>query len=484
MSLKTDLLIFAAKTLIGKRNFNDKNSLSDNSRGKSPISWVESAWDWAVGLFKKGFDYLMSNFCSVFMGAVQTIWQYDFAKTDEMIIADIEQTNKLFGQQLGRMGAASLVRSAKVGMPKIGKMKWPTLDPVVLAEIEEENMEELQSTLTGAMTAIKSGLTRNFMNLAFASGRLLLGLSPKEYTKPWSLAQAGENFAEWAEKEIPVVGGAIKGFYEQMEDDLFEVGYLISNGIQTSYAMAKAALKDSKGKERIVKYYPDKDDKTNFTFVAGGTEEIKSAITNEMVSSSGMGMRSVGLIVQTSLDTSMKATMGLRIITCYYNASATGGSVLPDGKRAPQKILEIKNIKPTVDYDKLKIALRPIDGGYVKVIAFLDDGHQLQGYFVSEAEGKSYFRPIIETICIANLVRWQHLPPDENIKKRPVQARFVLSSVTMQIRKETQDEKLKRFIDSSGKMFKVEIKNRIRFNGEKPAKIDEWMMNPFTEVTR
>lgn len=482
MSLLSNLAIYAAQALIGTRNFNDADSLKDNNRGQKSPNWLVRVWDWTKDFFSKGFDYLMSNFCSIIMGAAQTLYQFDFARTDEMIVADIENTNKLFAQQLGRMGAAGLVRNAKIGMPKMGKMKWPTLDPVVLANIEEENREELQATLTGAMTAIKSGLTRNFMNLTFISGRLLMGLSPKEYTEPWSLAAGVEKFAEWSEKNIPIVGGMIKGFVEQFEDDIFEVGYLVTSGIQSSYAMARAAIRDSKGKNRIIKYYPDKDDKTAFTFVTGSTEDIRNIVSTEMAVSSGMGMKSVGMIVQTSLDTSMKATMGLRMLTCYFNASATGGSVLPDGKRAPQKILEIKNIKVSVDYDKLKSVLRPINGGFIKVIAFLSDGHQLQGFFATEAEGKAYFRPIIEDICVGDLVRWQHIPADENIKKRPTQARFILSSVTVQIRKETTDEKQKRFIDASGKMYKVAIKNRIRFNGNKPEKIDAWFANPFLET--
>lgn len=479
MPLKTNLLLFVAKAAIGIRTFSDKASLEDNSRGKKSPDWLTRIWDWGTGFLSKGWDYLMSNFASIIMGAAQTLWQFDWARTDDMIIKDIENTNKLFGQQLGRMGAAGLVRNAKIGMPKMGKMKWPTLDPVVLANIEEENKEELEATLNGAMTAIKSGLTRNFMNLTFISGRFLLGLSPKAYTEPWSLAAGTEKFAEWADKTIPIAGGAIKGFIEQLEDDLFEVGYLATSGIQSSYAMSKAAIRDSRGKERIIKYYPDSTDKSVFTFVSGSTEDIRNTVSTEMAVSSGMGMKSVGMVVQTSLDTSMKASMGLRMITCYFNASANGGSVLPDGKRAPQKILEIKNVKVSVDYDKLKTALRPIDGGYIKVIAFLSDGHQLQGFFTTEAEGKGYFRPIIENICIGDLVRWQHIPADENIKKRPVQARFVLSSVTVQIRKETNDERQKRFIDAGGKMYKVAIKNRIKFNGVKPDKIDAWFANPF-----
>ena len=483
MSLKSDLIVFAVKTAIGKCVYNENEGLLDNSRGKRSPDWITRAWDWFTNQVKAGFDYLMSNFSSIFMGGLQTIYQFDWARTDKMIWDDIDATNKGFAAQLGRMGASSLFRSTALGMSRKAKMKWPTIDPVVLATMDEENAEEMKATITGAMTAIKSGILRNAMNITYMSGRALLKLSPKEYTEPWSFAAALENAAEWAEKNIPIVGGFLKGFYEQAEDDFFEIGFLITSGVQSQYAMSKAAIKDSKGKERIIKYYADSTDKTNFTFISGSQDEIKSTISTEMAVSSGLANKDVGMVAMVSLDKSMKASMGLRMITCRYYASENGGSMLPTGKRAPSREMEIKNVKTTVDYEKLKTFLTPIDGGYIKVIAHLSDGHQLMGFFSTEGGGKSYFRAIIENICVGNLVRFQVMPADDNIKKRPHLGKFKISSVTVQIRKETTDETKKKFIDANGKMFRVAIKKFSLKSGQlKPDWVDSWMLNPFVET--
>jgi hypothetical protein len=483
MSLKSDLIVFAVKTAIGKCVYNENEGLLDNSRGKRSPDWITRTWDWFTNQVKRGFDYVMSNFSSIFMGGLQTIYQFDWARTDKMIWEDIDATNKSFAQQLGRMGASSLFRSTALGMSRKAKMKWPTIDPVVLATMDEENAEEMKATINGAMTAIKSGLLRNAMNITYMSGRALLGLSPKEYTEPWSFAAALDNAAEWAEKNIPVIGGFLKGFYEQAEDDFFEIGFLITSGVQSQYAMSKAAIKDSKGKERIIKYYPDSTDKTNFTFISGSQEEIKSTISTEMAVASSLANKDMGMVIAMSPDKAMKASMGLRMVTCRYYASDSGGSTLPSGKRAPSREMEIRNIKPTVDYEKLKTFLTPIDGGYIKVVAHLSDGHQLSGFFSTEPEGKSYFRSLIDNICVGDLVRFQHFPADEDIKKRPHLGRFKISSVTVQIRKKTTDVTKKKFIDSNGDMYQVAIKNfSLKPDKPKPDWIDAWMLNPFIQT--
>ena len=482
MSLKTDLIIFAVKEIIGTRNFNENDSLTDNSRGKKSPDWLTRTFDFAKSWFAKGWDYLMSNFASILMGGAQNIYQFDWARTDKMIWDDIEAVNKGFTEQVGRMGASKLFRETGLGMTKAAKMKYPTLDPTIIANIDEENREELKASIDSSLIAIRAGIQRNLFNICFMSGRYLLGKSPKEYVKPWSLATWVEGLVEWTEKTIPLIGGLFRGFKEQAEDDFFDMGYLITGGVQAQYAMSKAAINDSQGPQRIIKLYPNKEDKTRFTFVTGTETEIKQAVSNVMVNTAVMEDLNVGMVVQTSLDTSMKSTMGLRLITVYLNMSETGGTTLPSGKRAPQKIIEIKNVKTTVDYDKIKLHFKNLSGGAWKVTAHLDDGHQLQGFFASEAEGKSYFRPIIENICTARLVRFSVQQPHEKLTMRPQVGIFKPASFTMQIRKETTDIAKKNFITTDGKMYRVEIKSRIKLQGTKPENIDSWILNPFVET--
>lgn len=478
----TDLILVKGIEAIGKRVFNESDSLLDNSRGKKSPDWMTRTWDFLTGWFKKGVDYVLSNFASILNNAAMVLYTYDFAQTDEMIWADINATNKGFTEQLGRMGASTLFRSTALGLTKGAKMKYPTLDPVILAEMNEENQDEMKAVIQGGLAAIRSGITRNALNIAFMSGRALLGKSPKEYKEPWSLQGVVDGWVDWAREKLPFnIGSFIGGAVEQFEDDFFDGLVLLGTGVQQQYAMSKAAINDSKGQERIIKFYPDSDDKSKFTFVAGSESEIKTSINSFMTTNSALEGLNVGMVVQTSLDQSMKASMGLRLVTVYYYMSENGGSTLPNGKAAPKREMEIKNVKTNFDWDKAKLHFKNISGGAWKVCAHLSDGHQLQGFFSSETEGKSYFRPIIENVCVGNLIRFSHQPPHENIDARPKIGVFKPSTFTMQIRRETSDIAKKKLMTTDGKMYRVAVKNRISLKSTKPEGIDAWILNPFVE---
>jgi hypothetical protein len=478
----TSLILVKGVEAVGRRVFNEGDSLLDNSRGKKSPDWMTRTWDFVTNWFKKGLDYVLSNFASILNNSAMVLYQFDWARTDKMIWEDIAATNKGFAEQLGRMGASTLFRSTALGLTKKAKMKYPTLDPVVLAQLDDENQDEMKAVINGSLAAIRAGVTRNALNIAFMSGRAIMGLSPKEYKEPWSFAVKVDDFADWVRDKLPFnIGNAIAGFTEQLEDDFFDGLVLLGTAVQQQYAMSKAAINDSRGQERIIKFYPDAEDRTAYTFVTGTESEIKSAVNNFMVQNSAMENLNVGMVVQTTLDRSMKSSMGLRLITIYYRMSEDGGSTLPDGKQAPKKVLEIKNVRPSVDWDKIKLHCKNIQGGAVKVTAHLSDGHDLVGFFNTEAEGKSYLRPIIENICVGDLIRFQVLPPHENLKMRPQIGVYKPSSFTMQIRRETTDETKKQFITSDGKMYRLAAKSRISLRGDKPTGIDAWMLNPFVD---
>lgn len=479
-----EMILVKGIEAIGKRTFDEAASLLDNSRGKKSSNWLTQAFDFLGNWFRRGIDYLMSNFGSLITNAAMTLYTFDWAKTDQMIWEDINQTNKLFAEQLGRMGASQIFRGTALGLTKGAKMRYPTLDPVILAEIDEENQDELKQTIQGSLAAIRSGVTRNFLNLAFMSGRSIMGLSPKEYKEPWTLQGVLDKAVEWAQKNLPFnLGNFLEGFKEQAEDDFFDGLVLLGTGVQQQYAMSRAAIRDTQGKNRIVKFYPDRNDSSSFTYVAGTETEIKTAVNSFMLQNAALENKDVGMVVQTTLDTSMKSTMGLRLITIYYYSGENGGSTLPNGKRAKSKTLEIKNVKLTANYDKIRLYCKKISGGPVKVVAHLSDGHQLVGFFASESEGKAYFNPIITNICEGNLVRFSHIPAHENPKLRPSIETFYPASFTMQIRKETLDETKKAFTTQNGKMYKLALKKRIPLNKEKPSDIDNWMTTPFIETT-
>ena len=176
----------------------------------------------------------------------------------------------------------------------------------------------------------------------------------------------------------------------------------------------------------------------------------------------------------------MRASRSERIITVSYYSGINGASQTLKG-RAAHKTFKISNIKKTADWDKFKKLFKPVQAGPIKVTAKLSDGHELQGYFVSEAEGKSFFTPIIEQICIGDLVSFQQAALPSDIRKRVEIQRFEASSARLFIADTTSDKKQAKYVGWDGKLKRTkEIRMKLNVT-KKPHGIDAIIQTPFTQ---
>jgi hypothetical protein len=126
----------------------------------------------------------------------------------------------------------------------------------------------------------------------------------------------------------------------------------------------------------------------------------------------------------------------------------------------------------------MKALFRPVDGGPVRVTAKLTDGHELQGYFQSEGEGKAFFTPIIEQLCIGDLVSFQESAISNDPRKRPPIKRFEVSAVTVFCTDTIGDPEKRDYVDRLGRNVKKKV-IKCKLNREKPEGIDQQLLYPW-----
>lgn len=472
--LSNNLLAEATKQIIGDRRIEMFETFKTDSRNAGKRKRFGNFMNLAQNFLT---DFLFSNFSEIVMGSALTLYMFDWAQTDEQIKEQIEANNLAVISAAGRLAADGIVRTAGLGVTKKAKHRYPQIDPQALANMDEENKEEIVMALRSAMMAMRSNLVSNTLLSSYMSGRQLLGFDGKKKSEPWILSDKVEKIAE--EQKDKQMKAFLTGFVNQAEDAIFDLAFLACNTVQSTYELNRAAAKAASGPNRVVKYTPDKNEPENYTWLYGSQANVINAIEGAKLGGVSLSQKDVGQIVQVGLDSALKAKLNERLVTAYFYSGANGATRLPDGKRAQKAEMRIPRLKTSVDWDKLKATLTPWEGGNYKVICHLDDGHTLQGFFQTEGEGRSYLTKIATNLCEGEIVKFTTIEPPSDPKFRKEPARFTVSRATYRIAKETADPQKKNFVDSTGKFWKVKtISLKLRL-AEKPEGIDSRLLNPW-----
>jgi hypothetical protein len=461
------------RQIIGTRTIDLFQTYRENSRGKSRRQRLGGF----LNMFGQGaLDYLMSNLTEIVMGSLLTLYMFDWGQTDQQIQDQMKANELAMITSAGRLSADGLIRFTTMGATKLAKHRYPRIDPVALATLEEENREELVASLRNFLIASRSNVLSNVALSTFMSGRQMMFGAQSKKTESFIIADKIQKIAE--DQKNPQVKAFLTGFVEQAEDTVFELAYLVCNTVAATYEMNKLAAKQGNGPARLVQLTPDKDQPEVKTLIYGPQDQVMTQITATVTQQAVLAEKDLGQIVQVGVDTAMKATRNERQVMAYFYAGANGATRLPDGKRAAKRSMKISNLKISVDWDRLKATLVPFDGGNYKVIAHLDDGHQLTGFFSTEAEGKSYLTAV-SALCNGDIKKWTTIEPNSDPKFRIPAARFSISTATLRVAKHTNDETKKLFIDPTGQMWKVKgIKLPLR-KSVKPEGIDAQILNPW-----
>jgi hypothetical protein len=461
------------RQLIGTRTIDLYQTYRENSRGRSRAQRLGGF----LNMFGQGaLDYLMSNLTSIVMGSLLTAYLFDWNQTDAEIQAQMKANELAMITSAGRLAADGLIRFTAMGATKLAKHRYPRIDPTALAMMEEENQEELVNGIRSFLIASRSSIMSNVALATFMSGRSMIYGSQNKKTESFIISDKIEKIAE--SQKNPQIKAFLTGFVDQAEDAIFDLAFLVTNTVAATYEMNKLAAKQGNGPARLVQLTPDKDNPDVKTLIYGPQDQVMTAITTTVNQQAVLAEKDLGQIVQVDIDTALKAARNERQITAYYYSGVNGATRLPDGKRAIKRRLKISNLKISTDWDKLKAALVPFDGGNYKVIAHLNDGHKLSGFFATEAEGKSYLTNI-SALCNGDIKKWTTIEPNSEAKFRIPSGRFAISTATLRIAKETSDETKKSFIDGTGQMWKVKALKLPLRKADKPEGIDAEILNPW-----
>jgi hypothetical protein len=463
------------RQLIGPRTLDLFATYREDSRGKTRKQRLGGFLNF---LGQGALDYLMSNLTEIVMGTALQLYLFDWNATDAEIQSQMKANELAMITAAGRLSADGLIRFTTMGATKLAKHRYPRIDPVALAMLEEENREELITGIRSFLMASRSNVMNNAALSTFMSGRQMMMGAQSKKTETFILADRVEKIAET--QKNPQIKAFLTGFVEQAEDALFDLGFLVTNTVSATYEMSKLAAKQGNGPARLVQLTPDKDEPETKTLIYGTQDQVMTAITETVTQQAVLKNKDMGQIVQVGMDRAVKADRNERLITVTYYSGPNGASTLANGKRAAKKDLTISNVKTSVDWDALKAVLTPIDGGNYKVIAHLDDGHQLHGYFATEAEGRSYLTNVA-TLCKGQLVKFTTIEPNSDPRFRTELARYFVATARYRITKATTDPTKKDMIDGNGKMWRVKsIRLKLR-SAVKPEGIDQELANPWVD---
>jgi hypothetical protein len=466
----------ATKRIIGERNIDLWQTYKANSRGASRRARTGGFLNM---LGQGALDYLMSNLTQIIMGSILTLYVFDWNQTDAEIKAQMEANDLAMLTASGRLAADGIVRFAAMGAVKQAKHRYPRIDPYALAQLEEDNQEELISQLRSFLLAARGNIVSNTALSTYMSGRAMMFGAKTQKTESFIVSDQIQKIAE--SQKDPKIKAFLSGFVSQAEDTIFELAYLVVNTIQATYEMNRLAARQGLGPHRVVQFTPDASDPSVKTLLYGPQEQIMGEITSAVNQQAILDQKDLGTIAQVGIDTALKATRNERQAVAYFYSGVNGATTLPDGKRALGRVMRLSNLKISVDWDSLKSTLTPFDGGNYKVIAHLDDGHNLTGFFASESEGKSYLTKV-SALCNGDIKKWTTIEPNSDVRFRIPAGRFTVSTVTLRIAKHTSDEAKKTYIDSFGQVWKVKaIKLPLR-RDEKPEGIDATILNPWGDT--
>jgi hypothetical protein len=463
----------AVRQIIGTRSIDLYQTYKTNSRGQSRKKRLGGFLNM---LGQGALDYLMSNLTEIVMGSILTLYTFDWNKTDAEIQEQMKANELAMITSAGRLAADGLIRFSTMGAIKQAKHRYPRIDPIALAALEEDNQEELIGSLRTFLLSTRSNLMSNAMLTTYMTGRQMMVGAQTKKTESFIISDQIEKIAE--QQKNPQIKAFISGFVDQAEDVIFDLAYLCVNTIQATYEMNRLAAKQGNGPARVVQLTPDKDAPTTQTLIYGPQDQVMTAITTAVTQQTVLQDKDLGQIVQVGIDKALKAARNERQVTAWFYSGVNGATKLPDGKRAIKREMKISNLKISVGWPELKATLKPFDGGNYKVIAHLDDGHALTGHFVSEAEGRSYLQAV-STLCNGDIKKWTTIEPNSDIKFRVEGGRFSISTATIRIARSTTDVAKKTLIDSNGQMWKVKAIRLPLRRDVKPEGIDAEILNPW-----
>jgi hypothetical protein len=285
-------------------------------------------------------ELVMSNFSSIVMGSAMTLYTFDWNKSDKQLEEELKACETAMYSAGGRFAAQGIVRYAGIQSTAKARHRYPQIDPSILADIDEENRDELRSAIGSMLTTMRSSLQKSMFINAYMSGRKMFGYQDKKDeskpNEPWILSDQLDKIAESQKDEK--LKAMLTGFKDEMEDAVFDMGYLITNGVQTQWRLSQMAQNTVNGPKRLVRYTPDISEPNTHTFVHGSQEAVKTAIQSARLGQIYLKDKDIGEVAMVGIQRAMQANLSERILTVYYYSGQNGASSTPQGRSSKRQL--------------------------------------------------------------------------------------------------------------------------------------------------
>lgn len=475
---QSSLLSEATRQIIGQRNIDLYQTYRQDSRGLSRRGRLGGFFNMlGAGML----DYVLSNFTSIVMGSLLTLYLFDWASTDKELEDQMKANELAMITAGGRLIADGIIQMAGVGIVKQAKHRYPRISPTAIAELEEENREETIAGIRSFLMATRSNLMSNMFLQTYMSGRHMLGMTPTTKKEPWIAADQIEKI--YSEQKHPQLKALLTGVVEQLEDRFFDLAYLVCNTVTASYEMNRLAAKSSQGPSRLVQLTPDKDSPELKTLIYGNQQDVMTQITAITTQNTLIDEKDIGQVVAVEMDKAISAPFNMRSLTVRFYSTQNGKIRYVDSggtaRRAIKAEHKIPSIKTSADWDNFKLAIRPFERGNWLVTAELANGRNMAIYASTPSEGESELRSWI-TLTDTTITRITSSDQGGDPKTKKDVIRMYPKGAKLRVLKETSDRTRAAHIDrKTGKMYRVKTIEIPLIKSTKPDGIDQEILNPW-----
>ncbi|MBW4425323.1 MAG: hypothetical protein KME50_12955 [Nostoc desertorum CM1-VF14] len=264
------------------------------------------------------FKFSWTLFWSWCVSTKQFLWNFNWNATDAQLDANIKGKWTALAAQLGgTLGNAFGYLACGIVPGAIIFAFNEPLGMVVLervgAEALEEFLDNLGSLLNSALLlGIQILITETYKNvrkLIKSNSKLIGKLFGKkaekavqawgtEGSKPWSFAQATEDFLDNTFGQEGAAREFAEEFLEEADEACIEAGYVVANTVDTYLATQVAARRQSTvlGQTRYVEITPNRENPDEKIVLAGREELLKPVIIQTLATDNLFAGRDLGLI--------------------------------------------------------------------------------------------------------------------------------------------------------------------------------------------
>lgn len=396
------------------------NSIStEPSLGKKIWNALKGFAQWAIGkLWTRIRSIQLTDVWAWFERKFHDLWSFDWNQTD----AELNEKTKAAWEQVKTAAAGLAGRAAGYlvcgALPAVSIAVFnEALGAYLLKKFGEEALTELAYSLGAFLKLVAATMATQFIRFVYKSGRRLIKAAARNKAIRGVLEKAGVNTTavdEWGEesskeKDASFASGlrnrieklpdswedAAEEFVDEFSDACFEAGYIIAGGVDEFFSLQANAKEvfNPLGYDRIVRFTPDKEVKSEEFILAGKEELIKSEMISIINQSQVIDNREVVLALPTEEwgRIPVLENGAIEIELEFYRYEQPPYRSKERAANCSRQRIHLYNVDRTkIKYDKLQKDFRntSFTTGSLKTSIVWSNGRQTHIYVSTRSEGK------------------------------------------------------------------------------------------------